>query len=725
MKHKKEGTVHSVPSPPTSSPKTPLRFWGLRILFLTAALSLGVWGLLNHPAYRDYRLSRLTLEQLQKERGQRMDDSLILYYIGLRLNEKEQFSLADPFLRQAVGLNPSNPRYRDEWARALLGSGLTTAAFGQLKEFVGSHNNLAEAHLLMGKFYVTQRSMIRASEELERAIELDKNNGEAWALYYQAQEGLGNIGKAREAAVNALRLRPNNATDHLVMATFYTRENEQDKARKEFEAAVKLAPRMGLVHRDYARWLHIYGKPEDEKQKEAVARKAVELTPKDPISQITLGRILVQSKRYEEAIVTFLRAEELSLNDLTVANELTQCYKALGNVAETTNWRNIASQRQKYAMERNQLWEKIRVNPENMDLRRKLARLYGINGDVQGSIHQYSTVLRSALDSPAVMIATTKDLCEGGYAKLALPLAERAVSISSASPAAHEALGDAYLGTNQEHLAGLQYNKVASWEPEKLPLLKKKLEKHRAERLAKPSKAEIAYRTAIKKANQQVGPRQMTEEVEEFAQKAVGLEPSNPHYLWFLLQVQVARKQNDNAIKTGAQLIQLAPKDHKVLAVMATLLVEKANTPEELRVVENYLRFAEKDPAVATTLHYGKGLLALRRKQATVAIQEFKKTIELDPNTDVTYYQLALAQKLANDENGAAKSMAEFNRLRDRKRQQAEALGDVAQNPKNPELYEKAARLFDSHGLKEQAKAIRQAARQRFGRGVATSTQKQ
>jgi uncharacterized protein HemY len=58
-----------------------------------------------------------------------------------------------------------------------LGSGLTTAAFGQLRQFAGTHPNLPEAHLILGKFYFTQRSMQRAAEELEKAISLDRSRG--------------------------------------------------------------------------------------------------------------------------------------------------------------------------------------------------------------------------------------------------------------------------------------------------------------------------------------------------------------------------------------------------------------------------------------------------------------------------------------------------------------------------------------------------------------------
>src|SRR5262249_54539311 len=157
---------------------------------------------------REWRLARMSLEDLQRERHGRMDDPVLLYYIGLRMNERRHFAEADPILRQAVGLDPESPRLRDEWARALLGSGLTTAAFGELKEYVGSHPNAAPAHLLLGKFYITQQSMRRAMEELERAVTLDPKLGEAWSYLAVACEALEDIQGAQEAVGKAVALRP-------------------------------------------------------------------------------------------------------------------------------------------------------------------------------------------------------------------------------------------------------------------------------------------------------------------------------------------------------------------------------------------------------------------------------------------------------------------------------------------------------------------------------------
>src|SRR5207237_10252895 len=139
-----------------------------------------IWSGVRSPGYQDYRYARMSIPQLQRERGGRLDNPRLLYHLGRQLNAQLRFAEADPLLRHAVGLDPDSPRLRDEWARALLGSGLTTAAFGELKEYAGTRPNSAPAHLILGKFYIEEQSMPRARDALERAIALDPTLAEAW-----------------------------------------------------------------------------------------------------------------------------------------------------------------------------------------------------------------------------------------------------------------------------------------------------------------------------------------------------------------------------------------------------------------------------------------------------------------------------------------------------------------------------------------------------------------
>jgi tetratricopeptide (TPR) repeat protein len=694
-------------------------------VLLVAFVAAGVWGIPRHPWYQEWRLSRLSLVSLQKERGIRMDDPVLLYYTGLRLNQMGRYPEADPLLRQAVGIDPDAPRYRDEWARALLGSGLTTAAFGQLRQFAGTHPDLPEAHLILGKFYLTQRSMRRAQEELEKAVQLAPGSGEGWAYLAAAREALGELEKAFEAALKAVDLRPDNAKDRLLLASLLVRRNQVGEARKEYIKCVSLAPKWADAHREYALFLlNSHTGAEDAKLAEAGALRAVELDPGDPRAAFAAGRALRQNGKLQEAAPHLLRAATLAADDAAAAQELSQVYRALGRGADAQKWTKAHRARQAYASERMLLYEQLRVNPTSPELHRKLARILGLHGDVAGSVHNHAMALRCAVDAPRALIAAANDLTDGGYAREALPLAQRAVQVSKANPAAHEALGNALLGLGQVHLAGEQYNKTAGWWPHRTPVMRKRLERYYVERAKNPPPAELAYREARKREMQTVGPRRFTPEVEALAKRAVDLEPANPNYAWYLLRAQMAQRKNDEAIVTAQRLLALVPKDARAHALTAVLLLDKAVRPDELAKVEEHIKAAEAEQGVAATRHYAQGLLALRRQQPQVAVKELREAVRLDPAADVTYFKLASAEQMAGNPKAAARAMAEFRRRQGEKQAIANALGDIAQNPDRHPLYEKAARLFEAAGQVEEARAIRKEAERRFRKDMSKVTRR-
>ncbi|MDX1931249.1 MAG: tetratricopeptide repeat protein, partial [Capsulimonadales bacterium] len=163
------------------------------------------------PAVQEWRLERRSLDELLKERGDVSNDPRLLYFLGRRLNEQGRFVEAESNLRRAVGLDPESARLRDEWTRAQLGSGRTSDAFNQLRQFVGTHPRSALAHLALGKFYFAQNSMQRAREEFSVAVSLDSKHAEGWAYLSQAATQLELPNEPLEAARKAVALAPDNA----------------------------------------------------------------------------------------------------------------------------------------------------------------------------------------------------------------------------------------------------------------------------------------------------------------------------------------------------------------------------------------------------------------------------------------------------------------------------------------------------------------------------------
>jgi tetratricopeptide (TPR) repeat protein len=693
-------------------------FW---TLFVAASAAAGTWGVLAGPGYREWRYSRMLLPALMKEPGDRMKDPVRLYYLGRRLNDEQRFGEADPLLRQAVELDGDSARIRDEWARALLGSGMPSIAYGELRQFVDSHPNSADAHFLVGRFYVTQHSMERAREALERSLSLQKDRAEAWAYLAGARDELRDLEGALSAARRAVALRPSDSGYRLMLADFLTRTSRTQEAGKEYARAVELAPESGLAHRAYAEWL--LSSHGDAARAEAEARQALAHDPKDARAYLLAGRARALQGNPKGALGELEQAAALDPHDPAAPLEISQAYHRLGDAPRAEKWRRTYAARQQLAESIRVLGAEINAHPKDPKLHRRMARLLARRGDVDGCLRQHASALRATLDATRTLIAAAEDLSAEGHAAEALPLARRAVSLANANPAAHEALGNAFLGVGQFHLAGRHYNKAAGWIPQRTPILRARMQRYMAKRAANPPPAERLFRRAQRLEHQMVGPKRVTPEVDELARKAVELEPHNPIYLNYLLKLQMAQRESAEALETADRLLELVPEDARTHANRAVLILEQPPAKQDLEAVEADLKAAAGDRPVAGTYHYARGLLALQRKDAAGAVREFRRTLEVDPETDVTYYKLFLAERLAGNEKAAERAMAAFKERQEQKRQQAAVLGDIAQHPNDPELYRRAVSVFRRYGLLAQADAIQAEATRRFGaRGAGART---
>ena len=414
---------------------------------------------LQSGRYQDWRLARLPLAALQSELQARGETPRLLYYVGLRLNEAKRFAEADGYLRQGVGLDMESAPLREEWARALLGSGKTTAAFDELKQFVGTHPGLAAAHLLIAKIYYTQRSMSHAKDELDRAIALEPHNLEAHLYLAGANDSLHDLEGARQAAATATDLQPDSAAAHLVLASLCSRTNRPlQETRSEFQKAIMLAPQNAAAHQEYARWLLDTASSADDRVLAMDnARKAIALGIDDSASYLVLGRALMDSGDNSGAIDPLTQAAKLSPDDPASALALSQVFHILKQSKPTDAWRRNYLVRQQNMTEKKRLQQAVIVAPDDRVPKGALARWLGRHGDVDGCAHHYSMAKRSPIDSPIVLIATSQALLEGGYSSLALPLCARAVESARHSPDAHEALGDALLEARRVEAANEEY----------------------------------------------------------------------------------------------------------------------------------------------------------------------------------------------------------------------------------------------------------------------------
>lgn len=688
--------------------RTPSTAWMLGLFFVAVAVAL--WVILSQTvAVRRWQLERRPLSTLIRERTTNWDDPVYLAVLGERLNRQGRYPEADPMLRRCVGLDPDEASYRDEWARALLGSGLTTAAFGELKEYVGTHPNSAEGHYALGKFYLTQFSYPRADEELRTAVTLDANNAAAWAFLAQAADNLQDPARAVRAAKQAVRLQGRSAAYHRLLAGVLAELSDVDGARREYEQAVALAPRDARGHREYAQWLLNQARsPATAAQALEEARKAAALSPADGETLLVLGQALDATGQSEAALPPLRQAAQALPDATAPALVLAGLYRRLGRAPDAEVWDRERMRRQHYTDQVRQLTQDLSIRPEDRALHTRLAQLVGRHGDVATCVRHHAMALHCAIDSPLAMIAASQDLTAGGHAALALPLAERAVQVAPRNGLAFEALGDVLLALGKYDEAVKEYQTAVNWNLERTPIVKARLERYVAAQVAE---AERYFGEAVRYATTEVGLRSFTPQTIALVQKALSIQPSNPRYLHFLLDAQIAQKKMADAVQTAQRLVRLTPQDAHAHAVLAVLLTDTATSEEDYRVIETHLRAAAADPSAAATRHYGLGLLALRRHQASLAAAELTAAVGLDPTADVTYYKLAQAEQAAGDPVAATRAMAVYQKRQEAKRQEAALLSNVGAHRNQAAAYIRLANLYRRTGRALQAQAVLVAAK--------------
>lgn len=718
-------TATPAPSPSAQRALSSTRRWLRTALALVLCLAAAFLALRQTPWYQERRLQSLSLAELQRERADRGDtNARLLYYLGRRLNEQERFADADPVLRKAVGLDPDSPRLRDEWARALVGSGLITAAFGELRQFAGTHPNSAPAHLLLGKFYVAQNSMNRAVEELSRAVQIDPSLREGWSYLVAAYDSLRNYPQANAAAEKAAALRPNDFTSQLHLATEKAHLNDVDGALLGFARAVELDPGSALAHREYARWLlHAGAQRANLDRAIGEARRAAEITPQDAEAQMLLGSALQQHGDLAAAAGPLQRAAELAAHAPAPALALAQVLDRLGHASEGHAWMEAYRSRQQRYDFKAKLRARLELNAKDVPTQRRFARLLAEEGDVEGCQRHHAAALNRPPDSPPVLTAAAQDLADTGHEKEALRLVKRALEIAPHSPEALETMGNALLAAGQPRDAAVYYDKARAYHPERFQMYCDRIAKYfreqRQRAAAQLPPAERAYRASRDLVHGQVGPLHIGPEAIRLAQQAASLEPQNPKYLRYLLMLQFDKRRYDEAIETANRLLALAPQDTRAHALLAVMLVDHAVTPHDLEAVEQHLQIAATDPAAEATWRYGEGLVAMKRGDNTGAIREFQRALQLDPEPEVTYYKLAQAQMRAGQKKEAERNLAILHKRAAQEVQEGKALHELAVHPDDAARYRTTAALLDSHGRHAQAEAIREAARSRFGESIA------
>lgn len=267
------------------------------------------------------------------------------------------------FLRDLVRTDPRNPDARLLLGSILMEDGQRSESIAQLSEGVRLLPKSAEAHNALGEAYSAFGETTAAQQEFERAVALDPKHAQAHvnlaAILLQQNEAARAVPHLDEA----LRLfgrHPDAAYPHYLRAQIYAAERDHAKAASELQVAVELRP-------DYAEAWSDLGEARknlsDGKGAQSAFRRAVTLSPEDPVAQARLGAWLLDSNAAHEAVEHLDAAVRLDPKNQSALNALQRALRQDGQLqradatrkklAELLRQRDEADQKLVAALEMN------------------------------------------------------------------------------------------------------------------------------------------------------------------------------------------------------------------------------------------------------------------------------------------------------------------------------------------------------------------------------------
>jgi tetratricopeptide (TPR) repeat protein len=360
--------------------------------------------------------------------------------LGLVYTAQSQDAKANEHLERAVRLNPNSAEARTNLAANLSRLGKLGPAEEQFRKAAQLEPENFDANHNLGEAYVHAGKIAEATPFLEKAQRIDPSsydNGYDLSLAYLLT---GHTKDARER-IHALLQQKNAAELHNLLAEVEEKDGNFVTAANEFEIAAHMDPSESNLF-DWASELLVHRTLEPSIE---IFRQATERYPQSSRLAIGLGMALYSLGKYDDAVVSLLRAADLSPADPRIYPFLSRAYDSSPGQADEVikRFRRFADLQPRngralyyYAMS---LWKGKRAQDPSLDL------------------HQIESLLAKSIELDPTLADAQLQLGnlysdQSKYAD-AIPHYKRALELNTDLADAHYRLGQAYVRTGDKDRA--------------------------------------------------------------------------------------------------------------------------------------------------------------------------------------------------------------------------------------------------------------------------------
>lgn len=377
----------------TVSPATrrPVTLYVLGLLALAAA-GLAVWW--YGPWNEDHRYQSMSLLALRQTADANPNNKKAWHRLAVRLADTGNADLAEPVLRKAYELDPSDPEVGTGLGELLMSTGRVPEAFQVLTGTVQNHPVFPLARMALGRLYRRKGSYLHAAEQFQAAIAADKKISDAWyelaICNLQMQKGAD----ARNAIAEAIRLAPNEAHYLALKSSIDAVVGATDEGIATAKRAAELDPKSPKVQINYINILLAHYRGSDDlNEAEKTIKHLEEIDPKLRILPFQKGEL-------ERRRQNWAAAEQLLVQAIQAAPDLDEAYFSLSQVCRRLGKTKEADKIEKYYRRRQYLRQEINAvgltlgaNPKDVKSYIRLSDLNLEAGDRQAAESALRNVL--------------------------------------------------------------------------------------------------------------------------------------------------------------------------------------------------------------------------------------------------------------------------------------------------------------------------------------------
>ncbi len=532
-------------------------------------------------------------------------------------------ALALTEIHRALELAPNESKLHETLALLIVGDPAQASSVeDELKKAVDLDPKSITAKLLLASFYIKNNRLQEAEQACWKAVATDQKNLAAREDLAQVILKEGDQSRAEQVLRQAANDLADNPRGVRLLADYYTRSGQIDKAKAEFVSLAQKYPKNLSVQEGYVR---ILLQVKDFATAQTIVTRLMKDNGKDPQVAVLNGIVLLNNGKATDAISALQDAANNAPKDAFIQYWLGKAALAKGDS-------DLAQKSFRQAAE---------LDPPGLEAQGELARIAGLRGDM------------SLLSDVADKTIATAPRFPGGYVwratvELARNSEDKAEADLKTAMSVAPKSAEAYLMLGQIRFAQKRF-------PEGAALLEQSLENDPNSTAAlrglvgydlyrkQPAQALARLNAQIAKSPRNSGLYDLLAEYQiqnknfdkaaGAAQKAMQVNPDDGDAVSIYAQLQVKNGQAQNAIGAWEQWTNDHPGNAGGLAILGTLEESRGDTRKAEDDYRKALQIQPEQPVAANNLAY---LMLQNGENVDVALslaQTARRVLPDSPNT--------------------------------------------------------------------------------------------